>query len=144
MIQGLSHITLICHDLDKTKALLEAMDAKMVYDSGAQTFSLSEERFYLLAGIWIATMKGPSVSKTYNHIAFAVEAAALPEYERRIRALGLEVLPGRSRHPLEGESLYFYDADNHLFELHTGSLRTRLAYYQQCHPRGGGDPSLQP
>jgi hypothetical protein len=31
----------------------------------------------------------------------------------------------------EGQSLYFYDFDNHLFELHTGTLAQRLARYAQ-------------
>jgi len=31
----------------------------------------------------------------------------------------------------EGESLYFYDFDNHLFELHTGTLEERLARYSE-------------
>ncbi len=31
----------------------------------------------------------------------------------------------------EGHSLYFYDHDNHLFELHTGTLEERLARYAQ-------------
>ena len=29
----------------------------------------------------------------------------------------------------EGQSLYSYDFDNHLFELHTGSHKTRLDAY---------------
>lgn len=31
----------------------------------------------------------------------------------------------------EGQSLYLYDFDNHLFELHTGTLEQRLALYAQ-------------
>jgi hypothetical protein len=31
----------------------------------------------------------------------------------------------------EGMSLYFYDYDNNLFELHTGTLEQRLARYAQ-------------
>lgn len=30
----------------------------------------------------------------------------------------------------EGRSLYFYDYDNHLFELHTGTLTERLKRYK--------------
>ena len=30
----------------------------------------------------------------------------------------------------EGRSLYFYDFDNHLFEIHTGTLSQRLAGYE--------------
>ncbi len=35
----------------------------------------------------------------------------------------------RSRVEGEGRSLYFYDYDNHLFELHTGTLFQRLQKY---------------
>ena len=31
----------------------------------------------------------------------------------------------------EGLSLYFYDYDNHLFELHTGTLEERLQTYME-------------
>ncbi len=39
---------------------------------------------------------------------------------QRIKALGLEVREGRSRVEGEGHSIYFYDHDNHMFELHSG------------------------
>jgi uncharacterized LabA/DUF88 family protein len=42
-----------------------------------------------------------------------------------------EYLKGRSRMPEEGESIYFYDYDHHLFELHTGTLEARLKFYAQ-------------
>jgi hypothetical protein len=37
--------------------------------------------------------------------------------------------PGRKRVEGEARSTYFYDYDNHLFELHTGTLRERIASY---------------
>jgi catechol 2,3-dioxygenase-like lactoylglutathione lyase family enzyme len=47
MIQGLSHITFIVPDLDKMETILTTvLDAKKVYDSGDNTFSISEERFF--------------------------------------------------------------------------------------------------
>ena len=49
----------------------------------------------------------------------------------RLRALGAEVKPPRPMVEGEGQSLYFYDFDNHLFELHTGTLAQRLARYAQ-------------
>ncbi len=48
-----------------------------------------------------------------------------------MRALGLEVREGRPRVEGEGRSIYFYDGDNHLFELHTGTLQARLARYSR-------------
>ena len=48
MIEGLSHITLIVRDLDRTEELLTAVfDARKVYDSGEETFSLSKARFFI-------------------------------------------------------------------------------------------------
>ena len=37
----------------------------------------------------------------------------------------------RNRVEGEGESLYYYDFDNHLFELHTGTLEQRLHRYAE-------------
>jgi len=42
-----------------------------------------------------------------------------------------ESLPGRPRLGGEGRSIYFYDYDNHLFELHTSSLSNRLKQYAE-------------
>jgi hypothetical protein len=39
------------------------------------------------------------------------------------------VREGRSRVAGEGRSIYFHDHDNHLFELHTGTLGERLQRY---------------
>ncbi|HTD28660.1 MAG TPA: hypothetical protein VK660_04665 [Xanthomonadaceae bacterium] len=47
----------------------------------------------------------------------------------KLQALGVEVKPPRPRVESEGQSLYFYDFDNHLFELHTGTLEQRLDRY---------------
>jgi fosfomycin resistance protein FosX len=130
---GLSHITFIVADLDAMEEILVAvLGARKVYDSGSEQFSLSEERFYLVGGeeIWIAVMKGdPLPSRTYNHIAFKIDDTDFDSYRRRITALGLDIRESRPRVAGEGRSLYFHDRDNHLFELHTGTLSERLARY---------------
>ncbi len=47
MISGLSHITLIVKDLNKTTTFLrEIFNAEEIYSSGDQTFSLSKEKFF--------------------------------------------------------------------------------------------------
>ena len=135
MVQGLSHMTFIVRDLDRMEAILTTvLDARKVYDSGEQTFSLSKERFFLVGDgaepIWIATMEGePLPTRTYNHVAFKIADVDYETYLQRIRRLGLEVREGRSRVPGEGQSIYFYDEDNHMFELHTGTLDERLKRY---------------
>lgn len=131
-IQGLSHITFICSNLEKSAHMLKFIfGAEEVYASGDKTFSIAKEKFFNIAGIWIAIMEGAPVEKTYNHVAFKVQSKDLPQFEARIRSLGLSILPGRKRSDAEGQSLYFYDDDNHLFELHTGDLETRLNFYKQ-------------
>ena len=132
-IEGLSHITFIVRDLDRMEVLLTTLlGARKVYDSGSRTFSLSRERFFLVGRLWIATMEGdPLPSRTYNHIAFKISDVDYDECLTRIKSLGLEVREGRSRVEGEGRSIYFYDYDNHMFELHTGTLDERLACYGQ-------------
>jgi catechol 2,3-dioxygenase-like lactoylglutathione lyase family enzyme len=69
--------------------------------------------------------------RSYNHVAFKIPDAQFDEYVARVIRLGVEVKPGRGRVEGEGHSLYFYDYDNHLFELHTGTLEQRLGRYAQ-------------
>jgi catechol 2,3-dioxygenase-like lactoylglutathione lyase family enzyme len=131
MIEGLSHITFIVSDLDRMeKMLTTVLDAKVVYDSGDDTFSISRERFFDIGGIWVAIMEGdPMPARTYNHVAFKLSPN---DYDKRlasIKELGLEVREARKRVEGEGRSIYFYDYDNHLFELHTGTLAERLVRY---------------
>ncbi|EQC0695556.1 fosfomycin resistance hydrolase FosX [Listeria innocua] len=133
MISGLSHITLIVKDLNKTTTFLEEIfDAEEIYSSGDYTFSLSKEKFFLIAGLWICIMEGESLQeRTYNHIAFQIQAEEMDEYIERIKSLGMEIKPERSRVKGEGRSVYFYDYDNHLFELHAGTLEERLKRYHK-------------
>ena len=132
-IEGLSHITLITRDLSRMTAILEGvLGGREIYSSGENTFSLSREKFFDVGGLWIAVMEGESLpTRTYNHIAFKIPASAIDDCRRRIEALGLEIRESRPRVEGEGRSLYFYDDDNHLFELHTGTLEERLERYRQ-------------
>lgn len=134
MIESLSHITFVLRDLEKTATLLETVfDALEVYNSGDKTHSISRERFFLIANVWIAIMEGePLPDKTYNHVAFKISNEEFDMYESRIRSLGLEFRTSRSRIEGEGQSLYFHDYDNHLFELHTGTLSERMMAYRSA------------
>ncbi|HWR19500.1 MAG TPA: FosX/FosE/FosI family fosfomycin resistance hydrolase [Clostridia bacterium] len=131
MIKGISHLTFIVHDLEKATLFFEKIfAAEVVYDSGAQLFSVSKERYFRIGELWIAAMEGEALpAKTYNHIAFQIAECDFEEYEKRIKDLGLERRTPRGRVEGEGRSLYFYDYDNHLFELHTGTLGERLTAY---------------
>jgi catechol 2,3-dioxygenase-like lactoylglutathione lyase family enzyme len=55
------------------------------------------------------------------HLAFAVEARELPEWEARLAECGVAI-EARMTWPRGGESLYFRDPDGHLVELATPGL----------------------
>jgi fosfomycin resistance protein FosX len=130
-IQGISHITFVVRDLDRMAMLLcEGLGAVEVYDSKERNFSLSREKFFVLGGVWIAAMEGvPPAERSYQHVAFKVEEDALPGFMAKLQSLGVDIKPPRPRVEGEGLSLYFHDFDNHLFELHTGTLEQRLERY---------------
>jgi fosfomycin resistance protein FosX len=133
IISSISHITFIVHDLEKmTCIIVDVLGGLEVYASGAKQHSLSPEKFFDVGGLWIAIMKGdPLPTRSYHHVAFKVSDAELEKAKLAIEKLGLEFRTSRPRIEGEGQSLYFHDYDNHLFELHTGTLEERLAAYKK-------------
>jgi len=131
MISGISHMTFIVKDLSRAAMFFKKIfNAKEIYCSGDDTFSISKEKFLLMNDIWICIMEGGTFhERTYNHIAFQIKDSDFEIYVERIKIIGAEIKPGRPRVDGEGRSIYFYDFDNHLFELHTGTLNERLARY---------------
>lgn len=131
MVSALSHITFIVRDLDRMEEILvKVLNSRKIYDSGEDTFSLSKERFFDIGGVWVAIMEGDGLlPRSYNHVAFEFAAIDYEEKLAVLKSLGLEVKEGRPRVEGEGSSIYFYDHDNHLFELHAGSLEERLKRY---------------
>ena len=133
MIEGLSHLTFIVRDLERmSRLIVDVLGGREVYASGDTTFSIAREKFFVAGGLWIAIMEGePLPARTYNHIAFKVREEDLNALRARIAALGLDMRESRPRVAGEGASIYFHDWDNHLFELHTGTLDERLARYAE-------------
>jgi catechol 2,3-dioxygenase-like lactoylglutathione lyase family enzyme len=133
MIETISHITITVRNVERTGKFLQTVfDAKEVYDSSKKNFSLSYEKFFVIGDIWIAVMEGePLQKRSYNHVAFKVSDSEFDEYVSRIKNLGLDIKPDRNRINGEARSIYFYDYDNHLFELHTGTLDERLLHYSK-------------
>lgn len=131
MIEGLSHLTFIVRDLERmSRLIVDVLGGREIYASGDATFSLAREKFFLAGGLWIAIMEGdPLPTRTYNHVAFKVAEPDLDTLKAKIAALGLDMRESRPRVEGEGASIYFHDWDNHLFELHTGTLDERLARY---------------
>ena len=131
MIESISHITIIVKDVKRTAKFFRAIfNAKEIYDSSEMNFSTSYEKFFIIGGTWIVAMEGEPLSeRSYNHIAFKVPETEFDDYVLTVRQLGVEIKAGRKRAEGESRSIYFYDYDNHLFELHTGTLAERLTLY---------------
>ena len=131
LVRGVSHITFVVKNLERSGVFFtEIFDAEEVYSSGDDFFSLSREKFFLIGEVWVCIMEGePLAVRSYNHVAFRINENKFDEYVARVKNLGVEVKPERPRVAGEGRSIYFYDYDNHLFELHTGTLSERLGCY---------------
>ena len=132
-VQGISHITILVNDLERSANLFRSVfGAEQVYSSDEQQFSLSREMFFVVGGVWLALMEGaPLPERGYNHIAFKIPESEFEDFKSRLKAEGVDFREDRPRIPGEGRSLYFYDFDNHLFELHTGTLEERLGAYRR-------------
>tara|TARA_B110000046_G_scaffold69363_1_gene77413 strand:+ start:2530 stop:2913 length:384 start_codon:yes stop_codon:yes gene_type:complete len=125
----------IVRDLDKMEdILMKVLDAKRIYNSDDRTYSLSSERFFFDVGaIWVVTMVGgPLRDKSYNHVVFKMTPDDYNDRLQRIPARGLELKEGRSRVEGKGRSIYCIDNDNHMFELHSGTLQERLRCYSEA------------
>lgn len=133
MIEWISHMTFIVKDLEKaTEFFMHIFNAEEVYSSWENTFSLSKEKFFFVNNIWIAIMEWESLKeKTYNHIAFKVSKDDFWKYYEKIKSLWVEIKNPRNRIDWEAESIYFYDYDNHLFEIHSWTLEERLESYNK-------------
>ena len=133
MIKGLSHITFVVKNLEcSTLFFKNIFGAEEIYSSGDKTFSLSKEKYFLVNELWICIMESETtIERTYHHIAFNIQENEFDDYMKKIKDIGAEIRPERPRVIGEGRSIYFYDFDNNLFELHTGSLDERLHRYSQ-------------
>jgi len=133
MIEGLSHITLIFTDLERTSRLFsDIFEAEEVYDSGAKKHSLFKEKFFLIIGVWVVIMESEDIkSETYHYVAFKISDSEYDIYKEKLGAFDIRMRESRPRIEGEGRSLYFYDYDNNLFELHTGTLEERLDNYSK-------------
>lgn len=131
MIESISHITFVVRNLDKTTVLFkELFNAEEIYYSGEKKHSLFKERFFIISNQWIAVMEDTNIiNRTYHHLAFKISESDVESYVSKIKELNLELKPPRKRVQGEGYSIYFYDYDNNLFELHTETLEKRLASY---------------
>jgi hypothetical protein len=78
--------------------------------------------FGKLGDTWFALIQGDTDrARTGDHIAFKVSKETLEATARKLETLQLEHIRARS-----SSSLYFFDYDNHVFELDTTIFEEEL------------------
>ena len=120
MLGPISHVALVVSDPARTAALFqqlfEAPTVKRVDEEG------HDETFVRLGETWFLLAKGSiERPRTGDHIAFRVSIATVDAMVAKLKAMGMEFILTRA-----DTSLYFFDYDNHVFELDTTDLDTEL------------------
>lgn len=118
MLRGLNHITIAVTDLNRSLAFytgLLGMKAHVRWDSGA---------YLSLEGVWFClSCDEASPAQDYSHIALDIAEEDYAAFQAKLRSA--EVREWK-QNKSEGKSLYFLDPDGHKFEIHSGSLQSRL------------------
>ncbi len=131
-VRGVNHITIVVRDMVRTARLfIDALDAEEVYRSSDKEYSKYPEVFLKMHDVWLVVMQDPDVrrSRSYDHVALDIAADRLDEMREKLQKAGVEIVPSRPRIEREGQSIYFYDFDDHLFELHSGDIDERIRHY---------------
>ena len=126
MLESISHLALVVNDPARTAALLrELFEARVVERKDADGHL---ETFVRLGGTWIVLVGAPvQRARTGDHIAFRATPQILEATAARLEAMGREFIRARGN-----KALYFFDYDDHVFELDTEDIDQEL-----------GDPAFQ-
>lgn len=120
MLESISHIALVVKEPARTAVLFQDL-------FGARAIEREDddghrETFVRLGGIWIVLVAAPvERARTGDHIAFRATPEILKATAAKLEAMGREFIWGRSN-----RALYFFDDDNHVFELDTEDMDQEL------------------
>ncbi|MGH8295862.1 MAG: VOC family protein [Steroidobacteraceae bacterium] len=120
MLETLSHLALVVRDPARTAALYQDLfGARAVEreDEDGHT-----ETFVRLGGTWIVLV-GASVQRTRtgDHIAFKATPEVIEATVAKLQSMGREFIRARS-----DKALYFFDYDDHVFELDAEDIDNEL------------------
>jgi catechol 2,3-dioxygenase-like lactoylglutathione lyase family enzyme len=120
MLESISHIALVVKEPARTAALLQDLFSARVVEREDDEGHL--ETFVRLGGIWIVLVAAPvQRERTGDHIAFHATPEILEATVAKLQALGREFIRARAN-----RALYFFDYDNHVFELDTEDIDQEL------------------
>jgi fosfomycin resistance protein FosX len=120
MLESISHIALVVKDRARTAALFHDLFGARVVEREDDEGHL--ETFVRLGGIWIVLVAAPvQRARTGDHIAFHATLEIIETTVAKLQAMGREFIRARSN-----RSLYFFDYDDHVFELDAEGLDKEL------------------
>lgn len=120
MLEPISHIALVVKDPAKTGALFHDL-------FGTQAVEREDDDGHIetiigLGGIWIVLVGAPvQRDRTGDHIAFRVTPQNLEAAVVKLQVMGREFIRARSN-----RALYFFDYDDHVFELDAEDIDKEL------------------
>jgi hypothetical protein len=120
MLKSISHIALVVKDPARTAALFHELfsTAAVAREDEEGHF----ETFVRLGGVWIALVGAPvQRARTGDHIAFHTTPEILEATVAKLEAMGREFVRARYN-----RALYFFDYDDHVFELDTEDIDKEL------------------
>jgi len=121
MLDAISHIALIVKDSDRTATLFKDLFGSPVVVRKEDDDH--EETYVRLGRTWFVLVQAEADRpRSGDHIAFAVSKSTLLETARKLESMNVEFFLARS-----DTALYFFDYDNHVFELDTTDLDAELA-----------------
>jgi fosfomycin resistance protein FosX len=120
MLESISHIALQVNDPARTAALFhDLFSARAIAREDAEGHF---ETFVRLGGIWIVLVGAPvQRARTGDHIAFHATREILEATVAKLETMGREFIRARSN-----KALYFFDYDDHVFELDTEDIDKEL------------------
>jgi catechol 2,3-dioxygenase-like lactoylglutathione lyase family enzyme len=120
VLESISHIALVVKDPARTAALFRDLFSARVLERKDSDGHL--ETFVRLGGIWIVLVGAPvQRARTGDHIAFHATPEMLEATAAKLQAMGREFIRARS-----DRALYFFDYDDHVFELDAEDLDKEL------------------
>jgi catechol 2,3-dioxygenase-like lactoylglutathione lyase family enzyme len=120
MLESISHVALVVKDPARTAALFQDLfDTRMVERQDDEGHL---ETFVRLGGAWIVLVGAPvQRTRTGDHIAFHATPEIIEATVAKLQTLGREFVRARSN-----RALYFFDYDDHVFELNTEDIDKQL------------------
>jgi len=120
MLESISHIALVVSDPARTAGLFHDLFSARVTER--EDTEGHRETFVRLGGVWMVLV-GAAVqrARTGDHIAFRATPEILESTVAKLQAMGREFIRARSN-----RALYFFDYDDHVFELDTEDIDKEL------------------